>query len=111
MTEDNLQLFLRTGKRLKFFCLQSRRKSRNERMHNHALFTVNHQVAQHWGNARSFSRMNAELLWRIRIARSAVNRKVGDSSPPRSEDNSQMLFRTGECLEVLSYVVAAKKSK
>ena len=28
-----------------------------------------------------------ELLWRNRLARSAVNRKVGGSSPPRSENS------------------------
>ena len=36
-----------------------------------------------------FHKMNffIDLLWRNRLARSAVNRKVGGSSPPRSENS------------------------
>ena len=60
------------------------------------------------GIVLSFSGLDAELFWRNRIARSAVNRKVGGSRPPRSEDILQLFFRTGDGLEVLLYAVAAK---
>ena len=91
--------------------MQLRRKDRNERMPKRGLFTVKQQLAQHWGMFVNFSRMDAELLWRNRIARSALNRNVGGLSPPRSEDILQLFFRTGDCLEVLSYAVAAKNPK
>ena len=41
----------------------------------------------------SFCRLApAKSLWRNRLARSAVNRKVGGSSPPRDESVSIFLF-------------------
>ena len=56
----------------------------------------------------SFSCKDAELLWRNRIALSAVDGKVGGSSPPRSEHILQLFFLERYCLEGLLYAVAAK---
>ena len=41
-------------------------------------------VMQYKGTCQQFVSVSVSFLWRNRLARSTVNRKVGGSSPPRN---------------------------
>ena len=49
--------------------------------------------------AVTFPKLSYQSLWRNRLARSAVNRKVGGSSPPRDDSflqaNQRLISRMG----------------